>query len=392
MLILNGASKYWAYGRIEIRGIQKIKAKILIYGQKPPPYHGCNIMTAFFLGALKEGGVEAEISEKSFSKDIEEVNKINILKFFRYFPNIFRFIFKLIVLSPDLVVFFISGTKIGLIAESLFILTTRLMGIRYFLYLEVRGYKKLYDESRLFHRYLRWLFGGSDRVIVLGGKLKEEIESFCNSNIYIVPNCIESKERIYFEKGTTSDIINILYLSNITKSKGAWALLKVIPEIVKDIKNVKFTIAGPWQDRKFKNEVMEYVYKTNIKRFVEFPGPVYGKAKDLLFKESDIFVFPTGYPLEAMPLVILEAMRASLPVISTNVGAISEVVIDGETGFIVQPDKPEELSEKIICLMKNTNARSEMGRKGRERFEEYYSLEAYKSRIKEVMKKVLWRV
>lgn len=366
-----------------------MRKKILVYGQTPPPYHGCNIMTEFFLDASKEAGYKTKISEKSFSNKIAEVNKINIKKFLKCFPNFFRYIFNLITFSPDLVMFFISGTRIGLLGESIFLLITKLMGNQYILYLEVSGYKNLYNKIKFFHKYLPWLFNGAEGIIVLGEMLKKEIESFCNSNIYIIPNCIRNKEREYFEKKNKSDIINILYLSNITKSKGAWTLLEAIPEIVKDMKNAKFTIAGPWQDKKFENEVMKYTSEYNLEKFIDFLGPVYGEEKDLLFRESDIFVFPTDYPLEAMPLVILEAMRASLPVISTNIGAVPEMIINDEIGFIINPNDTNALAKKIVYLTNNSVIREKMGKRGRQRFEKYYSFDAYKNRIKEVLEKVL---
>lgn len=344
-------------------------------------------MTKFFFNALMELGYNVEISEKSLSKNIEEVNKINMVKLLRYFPNFFRYIFNLATFSPDLLVFFISGTGIGLIGESIFVLIARLMGNRYLLYLNVRGYKYLYNKNRFLHKYLPWLFNGAEGVIVLGKKLREEIETFCNCNIHIVPNCIEDKRSKSFEKRNASNIVNILYLSNITKSKGVWILLETIPEITAQTGNVKFTIAGPWQDKTFKDEVMEYVFKNNIKKFIEFPGPVYTEEKDLLFEKSDLFIFPTTYSLEAMPLVILEAMRASLPIISTDIGVISELVADGETGFTVNPNITEELIEKIIYLMNNSKIRKEMGRKGRKRFEECYSFDVYRNRIMEIIEK-----
>ena len=92
--------------------------------------------------------------------------------------------------------------------------------------------------------------------------------------------------------------------------------------------------------------------------------PVSGVKKLELFAKSDIFVFPPIAP-EGHPWVLVEAMAAGLPIISTNQGAISESVIDGENGFIVESNNANEIVEKIIYLLDNPEKRIEMAKKSK---------------------------
>jgi len=104
--------------------------------------------------------------------------------------------------------------------------------------------------------------------------------------------------------------------------------------------------------------------------------------------DSDIFVFPPSAP-EGHPWVIVEAMAAGLPVISTDQGAISESVLDGENGFIVDPDSPEQIAEKIALLVKNEKLRKEMGRRSREVYENNLTEEKMVSGLSESIRTII---
>jgi glycosyltransferase involved in cell wall biosynthesis len=81
-----------------------------------------------------------------------------------------------------------------------------------------------------------------------------------------------------------------------------------------------------------------------------------------LFREADIFVLPSRG--DCLPQVIAEAMACALPVITTSVGAIPEVVCDGETGLIVPPGSPRDLARAVAALVADPHRRIAMGRAG----------------------------
>jgi len=83
-----------------------------------------------------------------------------------------------------------------------------------------------------------------------------------------------------------------------------------------------------------------------------------------LFKSADLFVFPTR--ADCLPLAVLEAMAAGLPVITTGVGALPEAVTNGETGRIVPPDDPGALAEAIATLADQPALRAQLGAAARE--------------------------
>ncbi len=105
-----------------------------------------------------------------------------------------------------------------------------------------------------------------------------------------------------------------------------------------------------------------------------------------LYAESDVFVFPTL--ADCAPLAVPEAMAASLPVITTRVGAIPEMVRDGDQGFLVTPGDVDELRVAIHRLLNSPHLRARLGDSGRATVEAEYDAERNAKRLLDVLKSV----
>ena len=93
-----------------------------------------------------------------------------------------------------------------------------------------------------------------------------------------------------------------------------------------------------------------------------------------LMMGADFFVLSSRW--EGGPLVVLEAMAAGLPVVATDVGDVSSMVVDGETGFVVQPSRPDELSRAMSRMMDLESGARELGHTGLKRVGKYYDYSA----------------
>ncbi len=90
-----------------------------------------------------------------------------------------------------------------------------------------------------------------------------------------------------------------------------------------------------------------------------------------LLSSNDVFILTTNY--EGFPISILEAMRAGLPVIATDVGGVGEAIIDGVTGYLVPRGNSKAVRERIEILARNPELRRKMGEAGRRRFLEHFT-------------------
>jgi colanic acid/amylovoran biosynthesis glycosyltransferase len=126
-----------------------------------------------------------------------------------------------------------------------------------------------------------------------------------------------------------------------------------------------------------------------VDRCVSIAGPrTEGEIKRLL-ERSRMFVLACTRAddgaMDNLPTVIMEAMAAGLPVVSTNVAAISEMIASEETGFIVPEGDSVALAEKIACLLDSPSLAREMGMRGRDRCRELFDLDGTSSALCEIL-------
>ena len=111
----------------------------------------------------------------------------------------------------------------------------------------------------------------------------------------------------------------------------------------------------------------------------EAVGPVQGAAKVQLLHECDVFALPSYQ--EALPMAILEAMAAGLPIVATRVGGIPELVVDGYNGFLITPGDTAGLAQRLMILAAEPGLRSLMGRRSREIAAREYDVTPYVERL-----------
>ena len=103
--------------------------------------------------------------------------------------------------------------------------------------------------------------------------------------------------------------------------------------------------------------------------------------------QSDIFLLPSIE--EALPVVLMEAQAIGLPVIATDVGSTSQIVIDGNTGFIVPKKEPAALEDRLLYLMDHPELWDEMGRNGRNVVESRYDINVLNRKLVDIYQEVL---
>jgi glycosyltransferase involved in cell wall biosynthesis len=177
----------------------------------------------------------------------------------------------------------------------------------------------------------------------------------------------------------------ILTVGRIEPRKGYPTLIQAAKNICSHRSDIKFIIVGDGIDfSKIKNDIERLELSKNI----IMVGNIDYFSQDLprYYRAADLFVLPTIY--EGFGYVYCEAMACGLPVISTNVGAVPEVL--GEAGIIIPPRDPDLLAEKILFLLENENLRKEMSQRGIERVRSYdwdRQILLYEDAYKSVLKK-----
>lgn len=147
-------------------------------------------------------------------------------------------------------------------------------------------------------------------------------------------------------KMITYDKIRILFLARIENSKGIDKLIEIF-ELLDNCSTYNFTIAGDGIElKRIKNLVIEKKIDVN------FTGFIKGDEKINLFRESDIFIFPSEHA-EGIPLILVEAMYSGMFIVSSDAGGISSVISD-KNGFVLSKNSSAEFfADKIKSLNKD---------------------------------------
>ncbi|MFC2148522.1 glycosyltransferase family 4 protein, partial [Bacteroidota bacterium] len=220
-------------------------------------------------------------------------------------------------------------------------------------------------------------------VILLSKHLYYDIEKYVPiERVHYCANGIPQNKITKPTVNVVNDKVQILFLSNLIESKGVYVLLKAC-QLLQD-KQLPFhcTFIGSEGDISVE-EFQEKVNLFGVNKCVHYAGRKYGVEKEEGYSKSDIFVFPTYN--DCFPLVLIEAMQFSLPVVSTFEGGIPDIVEDGKTGYLVKQKDAEALAEKLELLIKDPQLREQMGENGRKRYKKHFTLELFESRFSNIM-------
>jgi N-acetyl-alpha-D-glucosaminyl L-malate synthase BshA len=175
----------------------------------------------------------------------------------------------------------------------------------------------------------------------------------------------------------------IVHVSNFRPVKRVQDIVEAMGIVVKEIKDARLILVGDGPER-HKTELL--VDRLGLQKNVRFTG--YRRDIPPLMRCSSIFVLSSES--ESAPLTLLEGMSCGLPVVSTRVGGVPEIVSDGENGFLVPPYSPNMIAEKILELGNDDELRRRLGAAARrtvlERFTAKMVLPQYEKLYRELMK------
>ncbi|MEK7567340.1 MAG: glycosyltransferase family 4 protein [Patescibacteria group bacterium] len=164
----------------------------------------------------------------------------------------------------------------------------------------------------------------------------------------------------------------LLFSGRLGASKGGAKALEALVIIVREIPDVVLLVAGSVDE--YARVMKEYARRLNVEKNLIFTGWIEREEIKVAYAVSDIVLMPSVY-LDAFGRVNIEAMASRKPVVGTCYGGTPEIVVDGVTGYIVNPCYPERIAEKIIELLKNPKMAEEFGDAGYERVKTHFNLE-----------------
>ncbi len=185
------------------------------------------------------------------------------------------------------------------------------------------------------------------------------------------------KETDGFSSKKEDSNIHLFAPGFLASFKGFSVLIKAMKTVVEKNSNVDLTIAGDGPEKK---KLEKMTKKLKLDSCIKFAGKIPFADLHKQYRDCDIVIFPSIYA-EPFGRVALEAMYFRKPVIASKVGGIPEVILNNQTGLLVNAGCPEELAHKINFLIENRTLREEMGENGKFLIEKFNEIKIVNSHL-----------
>jgi glycosyltransferase involved in cell wall biosynthesis len=243
-------------------------------------------------------------------------------------------------------------------------------------------------KSKMLHRLMKYSFK-KGHFICLSKSAVNDVENYIDkSNLYIVNNGIEIFSTKFEKTSDEPNAFKLFFLSNLRHEKGVYTLLEVYEKLQQSLQiKLELNIVGEEGDISY-HELTTDITSRNLKN-VHVLGPKYGNEKLKAFAKSDLFIFPSRN--EVFPGVVLEAMQLGLPIVTTNVGAIPDIIETNHNGIVCEKDDVSALAAAVTKIVENPEFSQRLANQARVDFHEKYTLESFEKNMLTTWKSILTR-
>ena len=169
----------------------------------------------------------------------------------------------------------------------------------------------------------------------------------------------------------------ILTLARVVERKGHDKVIEAIPAVLKKVPKLKYIIAGSYE-KKYYRKLQKLIEDLKLREVVIFTGYIQPYEIPHYYNLCDVYIMPSREPensgdAEGFGITYLEANACEKPVIGGNSGGVGDAIVDGETGFLVNPDNVDEIANKLFLLLSDPQLAQKLGKNGRDRIKKSYT-------------------
>ena len=232
---------------------------------------------------------------------------------------------------------------------------------------------------------LRKLLRHSAKIIAISSYTRSELQKITGLDSSIIPYG-SSLPPVEINRSTkkASDKWGLLFVGRLIERKGVNYLLQAIPLLVNDYE-IELHIVGSGNQL---NHLKDLAHQLGIADRVIFEGRVPNSTLKELYEKCDIFVLPSIVDsrgeTEGLGVVLLEALSYQMPVVASNVGGITDVIKDGETGYLTKQKDLQSLANKITTVMENHEKSLMISEAGLKYSSDYFSWDRITNEIKTI--------
>ena len=221
---------------------------------------------------------------------------------------------------------------------------------------DVRG-----NYSAIKTSYLRFVFRQAQVITATSHFLAATTRRhYTEKEIHVVPFGVDCEVFRPTERINMTTAVTLGFVKHLRVKYGPEYLIRAMEMIVKQYPQTQLLVAGSGE---LHSQLEELTGKLGLTGHISFLGTVEHRQVPEILKNVDIFVMPSIQ--EEFGVAAVEAQAMEIPVVATRVGGVPEVVLDGETGILVEPGNSGQLAQAILTLIENPALRRQMGERGR---------------------------
>lgn len=251
---------------------------------------------------------------------------------------------------------------------------------------------EIIESPTIFTKAFRFFLNNATNTVLIHNSIATSNFWNCKGNNQVIWNGIatfpelENKEKETIRKTILNSSNEIVFalVGRISRWKGQMLLLETFNELIKNHQNIKLVYIGsaPPNQEHFLDSLKEKIAEYNLTDNVEIIP--FQENINQLWQSIDVAVVPSTEP-EPFGMVAIEAMMAKKPVVAANHGGLTEIVVNNETGFLVEPNNKNDLQEALEKLINNPELRKTFGENGFQRAIENFSIENYVRKIEDIL-------
>jgi phosphatidylinositol alpha-1,6-mannosyltransferase len=179
----------------------------------------------------------------------------------------------------------------------------------------------------------------------------------------------------------------VLTVGNLVERKGHDMVIRTLPKLIRRIPELTYLIVGNGTHRETLDRL---AWEVGVRDRIVFAGHVDAADLPAVYALGDVFVMPSRVQpaeceVEGFGLVYLEANACGKPVIGGRSGGIPEAIVDGETGFLVDPEAADEIAQRLEAILTDRELAEGMGRRGRARVQAHFSWADAATRVHDIV-------
>ena len=339
------------------------QVRVLVVGPLPPPVGGVETFTAALLESREMQNFARKHCDLSKRRSKDKQGKFDVANFFWALVHFKRMFSRLVTFRPNVVYMPLTATWSGFLRDGVLATVAKLSGARVIGHVHGGWFDRILTLVGWRARIVQMVLSRFDVLLMLGTKWRDLVSAYgYRGNIQIVPSTYRralSDQASIFHRNYDERNPSGLFVGHVGPGKGILDVLRAIRELKEQGKEIHIVIVGPPQFEGDWQKVLAARSALELDRQVEMTGPLEGEALYARFEAASYLLLPSYF--EGLPIVLFEAGLFGLPVITTPVGSIPDLIKHEKNGLLVSPGDIGAIAKAIERLHDNSLLRERLG-------------------------------